>query len=108
MTIADIKGKFSNDVLTAVEGDKELRYLLYMPLFSSLYESKVVYHERFTCIVKLQNIDITPDYFSAFVVPQIHIRTNTPSDKRHEGLLDRLSNGWEAICRWDFMRLIWK
>jgi hypothetical protein len=53
------------------DGAKE--YAKYSQLFKKLYENKVVYHERFSCIIKLEDIKITEERFEATAVPFLQI-----------------------------------
>lgn len=64
MTIDELNEKYQKE-LSWTEGDQELRYNLLSPLFKNLYENKVVYHERITCIVQLSDIIISPERFWA-------------------------------------------
>lgn len=64
MTVTELSEKYAKE-LTATKGDKEMRYYLLAPLFQNLYQNKIVYHERFTALVQLSNITLTPDMFTA-------------------------------------------
>ena len=64
MTVNELNEKY-HEQLTSTKGDKELRYYLLSPLFQNLYQNKVVYHERFTAVVQLSDISLTPDIFFA-------------------------------------------
>ena len=66
MTIQELGEKYKNELSYNV-GIHELRYNLLSPLFQNLYESKVIYHERFTCIIQLSDIIISPEEFQAKV-----------------------------------------
>jgi hypothetical protein len=52
MNINELKDRFTKGELSKQLGNSELKRIEFSPLFSNLYENKVVYHERFTCIVK--------------------------------------------------------
>ena len=52
-----------------------MRYYLLAPLFQNLYQNKIVYHERFTALVQLSNISLTPDMFTAHAELISAIRT---------------------------------
>lgn len=42
-----------------------IRYKLLAPLFENLYENKALYQERFTSLIFLENMVITPEGFKA-------------------------------------------
>ena len=98
MTIRELHKKFTKGELTTTQGDMQLRYEAFAPLFSNLYENKVVYHERFTCIIKLDNIRITPDLFEAKAVREWFIR-GLRSRKRP------YPDEWEFSANWAYMTL---
>lgn len=52
------------------------RYEMYAPLFTNLYDNKIVYLERFLIIGKLDNIRITKDYFDASITIHLIVTTN--------------------------------
>ena len=64
MTIANLNEKYHKHLYETM-GDQEMRYYLLSPLFRNLYDNKVVYHERFTALVQLTEIKLTPKEFSA-------------------------------------------
>ncbi len=64
MTISELSAKYKDELSYSI-GDQELRYNLLSPLFQNLYENKVVYHSRFTCIIQLSDIVISPERFRA-------------------------------------------
>jgi len=66
MIVAELNEKYHEE-LSWTQGDQELRYNLLSPLFQNLYENKAVYHERFTCIIQLPDIVISPESFRAKV-----------------------------------------
>lgn len=101
MTIDELKRNYSEDDLSHFMGDNELRYRLFSPFFSNLHENKVVYRERFVCLVRLENIEITPEGFSSTAVPLIHIeftgdwRPEPPPEPWEFGAV------WKAMCVWN-------
>ena len=96
MTISELNGKYTWAELGAMPGDITLRFQLLSPLFRNLYDNKVVYHERFTCIIKLEDIQISPERFSATAVRHLVIRPFM-----HFEVPER----WEIGARWDFLGL---
>ena len=81
MTIAEIRAKYSNEELFSDNVDFDFRNEIFTAIFDNLYEKKIVYHERFTCIGIVKNVEILPDSFSVFIVPQSLILTGTPYDE---------------------------
>ncbi len=97
MAIPELHKKFTNTEID-LQNNKHLAYEAFAPLFSNLFENKVVYHERFTCIIKLENIRITPDLFEAKAVREWFIK----------GLRSRrrpYPDEWKFGAKWDYMTL---
>jgi len=99
MNISELNKKYTLGELTSTEGDKNLRYELLSPLFKNLYENKVVYHERFTSIVLLENIKLTPDLFEATAINYLLIEAGRI--KRYRPLPEK----WSVGANWKFLRL---
>ena len=68
MTISELRERYK-DELSSNPGDRALRYQLFAPFFENLFENKVVYHERFACLARLEDIEITPERIRATAVP---------------------------------------
>ena len=98
MTISELNQKYCNGELTAMQGDKEFRYLLLSPLFENLYENKVIYHERFTCVVRLENILFSPDMFEAIAVRHLIISGSVRMKKP-------IPEKWPVSANWGYMTL---
>lgn len=97
MTITELNNKYHKE-LSSTRGDKELRYYLLSPLFQNLYENKVVYHDRFTGIVQLSNIELSPETFIAqaqlLSLIKLGVKRNNP-----------LPNTLEVGANWAYLRL---
>jgi hypothetical protein len=52
------------------------QYSKVLTLFENLFENKASYREKFIGLVRLENVEIRPDFFSATAVPQLEV---TPS-----------------------------
>lgn len=90
--------KYTNGELSSTYLEyKELRYKLFSPLFLNLYENKVIYRERFTCIVKLEDINITPDHVRA--TANFHLLIDTGSAYRNKPIPETWTFGaaWQAL-----------
>jgi hypothetical protein len=98
MNIYELNKNYQKDLIS-VEGDKELRYYLLSPLFQNLYENKVVYHERFTCIVQLSKIVLTPELFEAKAERQLIIKTGMYGNRP-------LPEVWTIGANWAYLRLL--
>jgi len=97
MTVYELSEKYAKD-LTETKGDKEMRYYLLAPLFQNLYQNKIVYHERFTALVQLHNITLTPDMFTA-QVELISVIIALRMQKRP------LPKTWEISANWAYITL---
>ena len=106
MTMTELNEKYSHDELFSKEFDSELRQEVFTHIFKNLFEDKVVIHNRFTCIARIEKIEILPESFSAFIIPETFIRTDTPSDKRQEKVFEKLKRGWEISCKWEYMSIL--
>lgn len=84
MNILELKEKYSHNELFSVNADSKFRFELFTALFENLHENKVVIHDRFTCIARIEKIEISTDFFTAFIVPLTFIKTGNPSDKRQQ------------------------
>ena len=81
ITIHQLKIKYTENELSSFPGDNTLRFQAFAPLFSNLFENKIVYYERFMCIACLENIEITPERFSATAILQLRIERKNQSPK---------------------------
>lgn len=61
MTILDLHQDYTEDEPSLFPGDRRLRYRAFAPLFFDLHEQKIVYHERFLCVVELENIELSEE-----------------------------------------------
>ena len=100
MNIQELTEKYSKGELSSQIGDSELRRQEFSPLFRNLYENKVVYHERFTCIVKLENIELLPDRFSAKAIPHLLIEKGNKMDSFYP------QKPWSIGANWEYLRLL--
>lgn len=106
MTISELKEKYSRNELFSKDTDSNFRIELFKALFETLYENKVVIHDKFTCVARIEKVEISTDFFTAFVVPVTFIKAGTPSDKRQEKAFERLKCGWEISCKWELMEIL--
>ena len=81
MNLAQLNQQYPNGELTSVPGDPNFRYEVLAPLFNNLYENKVIFHERATVVLKLEDIKITPDKFEAKAIRQLLIGTENRINK---------------------------
>jgi hypothetical protein len=99
MNIKELNAKYTNGELSSQTGDAELRRKEFSPLLFNLYENKVVYHERFTCIVKLEQIKLLPDRFTAIAIPHLLIEKGNRMDKFYP------DKPWEFGASWKYLQL---
>ena len=98
MTIDELMRSYSKHDLSYFPGDNDLRYRLFSPLFTNLFEDKVVYRERFVCVARLESIMVTSEGFSATAVPLTHIEFT--GDWRPKPPANPWTFGgvWSALC----------
>jgi hypothetical protein len=99
MTFRDLRSKYTRDELSYFPGDAALRFDAFSPILSDLYEDKVVYCERFVCVVSLRNIEISAKRFKATCVPILPIE-RTGSFRRTAP-----EEEWDFSAPWDWMTL---
>lgn len=78
MTIAELHTNYSIEELSYYPGDNALRYKIFSPFLQNLFENKVVYDDRFTCIIKLEDLRILPEGFKVNAVPYLTIEKKRP------------------------------
>ena len=100
MTIKELHQNYSQHDLSYFPGDRNLRFELFSPIFNNLFENKVVYHERFTGIIQLENITLTPERFEATAVPLLQIVKGSRLDKFYP------KKPWGFSAVWEHIRLI--
>ena len=99
MTIPELRKKYTNGELTSTRGDQEFRYLALSPLFTNLYENKVVCHDRFTSIIRLGDLEITPIQFQATAFRHLLIDSGAFRRKRLP------PEKWVLSANWAYLRL---
>jgi hypothetical protein len=99
MNINELKDRFTKGELSKQLGNSELKRIEFSPLFSNLYENMVVYHERFMCIAKLEQIELLPDRFEATAIPHLLIEKGNRMDTFYP------KKPWKFGASWDFIRL---
>ena len=100
MNIEELNDKYNNGELSSQTGDAERRRNEFSPLFLNLYENKVVYHERFTGIVRLEQIKLLSDGFTAIAVPLKLIEENRLVNKVYP------KKPWEIGASWQHLQLL--
>ena len=100
MTIKELQAKYTSAELSSFPGNAELRYQLFSPLLQNLYENKIVYRERFVCIIKLEDLIIIPERLHAKAVPYLQIKQNKESDQYLP------NRPWTFGSKWEYIRLI--
>lgn len=96
-----LKATYSEEELCSTKGYGKLRYEIFSPLFTSLYQNKVVYKEKYTCIITIENIKITPVNFEAIANTLILIPGSKSFDKYFE-----VGHKWSFGANWSNIRLI--
>jgi hypothetical protein len=99
MIFETLRKTYTAEELMAFPAHQELRYKIFAPVLSDLFEDKVVYCEKFICVAQLSDIKITKEGFSATAVTVIPMerdglmRFRTPEED------------WDFSSSWDYMRL---
>jgi len=69
MTFNELRKIYTSSELSSLPGDAKLRKEAFSPILSDLYENKVIYQERFCCVVSLSEIELTTKGFQARCIP---------------------------------------
>lgn len=96
MSLEELNLKYTDDELRRIPGDALLRFNILSPILMDLHESKVVYRERFVCVVSLQDVEISPTGFRATCRPFHPIDPEPASNPK---LLDK----WRCSSSWELM-----
>ncbi len=99
--IKALYSKYSETELSSIPGNTQLRYEIFSPLFENIYQNKVVYKERYSCILTLENIIISPEKFEATATPNLLINGGSSFDKYFS-----LERKWKIAAVWEHIRLI--
>jgi hypothetical protein len=99
MTFNDLKKTYTHDELSYFPGDNELRFRAFSPILENLFENKIVYCERFIGLVRLENIQITPEFFGATAVPYL------PIERKGRITTPLPVDPWTFRGRWTSLRL---
>ena len=100
MTFDELRTKHTEDELSHFPGDAGFRFGAFSPILSDLHEDKIVYRERFICVVLLHDIELSPRGFGATCIPILPIELTgsfrpMPPEKE-----------WSFRGTWDWMRLL--
>ena len=69
MRLNDLLAKYPGPALQGSGGDAVFRRSVWTPFFENLHENKVIYRERFICLVRIENIRITDIGVGGLIVP---------------------------------------
>jgi hypothetical protein len=104
MKLSDLKSHYTEKELRWSMGDQELRYRAFSPFFQNLHDRKVVYYEKFMCIARLDDMEITQEGIYALAVPVTPIpRVGLP-----ENLINRYitpEKPWRIGMKWEWMMM---
>jgi hypothetical protein len=89
---------FPPNDLSNFPGNSQLRFAAFSPIFKGLFENKIVYHERFTRLVLLENISITRVRFFAKAIPLALIKAGTCLEGSYSTKPWVFGAIWSHIC----------
>jgi len=109
MTIQELKHKYSWEELSSMPAiDAKFRYEIFSPFFRNLHENKMIYHEGFIGIIKVEEMEITPEGFQAKAIPYLCLERDYIHEGRTFGF-DKYffkSDHWHFGSKWSFVRLL--
>ncbi len=108
MTIAELKAKYSWAELSQMPGDAKFRCEIFSPLLKNLYENKIVYRERIFGIIKVEELEITPEGFRAKAIPYLLLERDYIHEGRKIGFDEYFfkQEYWHFGATWSFVRLL--
>ncbi len=77
MKLNDLFTKYPARALQACDGDPAFRRLVWAPFLENLHESKVIYRERFVCLARIDDLQITDLGIKGIIVPLNYIHLPT-------------------------------
>ncbi len=80
------------------------KYQKYAPMFDNLYQKKIIYHEQITRIVRLEDLEVTDEYFKAKAIQEKVILTEFQKNRcRKLNTLEKVLNNhneWSFKGSW--------
>lgn len=73
MRLDELLAKYPAPSLQASNGDAKFRRSVWAPFFENLYENKVIYRERFVCMARIENLEITDIGVGGLIVPLTYL-----------------------------------
>ena len=96
MSLKDLYNKYTvAEIGSSWEGSNELKYQVFTPFLTNLYQHKLVYYEKFFCVAIVRDIKITPDAVFITVEPYLKIY-----DKHKYHLRECPTEPWEFGSDW--------
>ena len=99
MKFDEINAKFTSEELRQIPGNGELRFNALLPILTNLYQDKVIYRERFICVVSLKDIELSPKGFGATCTPVLPIEIKWSGDFQPQ----TPSGEWRFRGSWDLI-----
>jgi hypothetical protein len=97
ITFVKLREQYSEKELSYYPGNRMIRYKAFSPFFENLFENKIVYHEKFVCLIRLDDVKVTPKKFSATAVPLISMNRSGPYSVACPSKPWTFSGGWEYL-----------
>jgi hypothetical protein len=101
MTFKEIRKAFPLKELSSLPGDPTLRHKAFLPVLADLYESKIVYREKFVCVVSLGQLEIDSKGIRGHCTPETMIFKSFLDE-----FSEPLSEGWHFGGGWEGIRLL--
>ena len=101
MTFEEIRKARPQEDLSSFPGDPKHRHKAFLPVLGDLYQNKVVYQERFVCVVSLSHFEIDAKGIRGYCKPEVTIFHSYLDD-----FAETFEEGWHFGGGWEGMRLI--
>lgn len=95
MKLKDLLTQYPDQGLHINQGDPVFRRSIWAPFFENLHENKVIYRERFICLARIDDLEITDGGVGGTVVPLHYIHV--------PHYINRLPESWHFGGSWAYM-----
>lgn len=98
MTLSDLRARYAQDEVSNDLDDPALRRELFTPFLTNLHEGKVIYRERFICIVNMHEVETSTERFNALAEPILPVGMTGPFQALIPTRRWNFGASWAGVC----------